>query len=97
MNFLVLGSHCKKSDYYQLTIQKILDTLSPGYIVEKTIDLDIIQSYDIKMDSSPGCNYANPTSNPAQYTPALVLDNQVFFHTSFPTEEAIREKLANNI
>jgi hypothetical protein len=101
MKFLVLGSHCKKSDYYQLTVQRLLDTLSPGQLVEKTIDLDIIKSYGIKMGCSmaycPGCNYAHPTSDPSQYTPALVIDDHVVFHTSFPTEEAFREKLKQYI
>lgn len=97
MEIIVLGSPCTRSTYYKETVQKIASQLGIDSVVEKIIDPDEIKRYGVSVGCSnsycPGCNYVNKYAKGVQYTPALVIEGQVIFHSSFPTEVQFREAI----
>ncbi len=97
MEIVVLGSHCTKSTYYKDTVQKIVSEMGIETIVKKVVDPNEINRYGVHVGCSiaycPGCNVVNKDTRGEQYTPALVIDGQVVFHSSFPTEVLFREAL----
>lgn len=97
MELIVLGSNCTRSDYYRDMVQKIIEELELDGVVRKTIDIEEIESYGIRVGCSnsycPGCNFLHKDNKSGKYTPALVIDGEVVFHSSFPKEEMFREKI----
>lgn len=100
MKILVLGSMCTKSTYYKDTVQRIASEMGIETVVKKIIAPDEINRYGVMVGCSnaycPGCNVVNKDTRGKQYTPALVIDGQVIFHSSFPTEvqfQKVLEKL----
>ena len=98
---LVLGSQCTKSTFYKDIVQKLVDELGLEIVVKKLIDPDEIGKYGVRVGCSnaycPGCNIVNKDNKGVQYTPALVIDGEVVFHSSFPKESAFREELEKRL
>lgn len=97
MEILVLGSNCTRSDYYRDTVQKIVNEFELDVTVRKTIDIEEIESHGVRVGCSnsycPGCNLLHKDNKSGRYTPALVIDGELIFHSSLPKEEMFREKI----
>ncbi|PLX32920.1 MAG: hypothetical protein C0604_04475 [Clostridiales bacterium] len=95
---LVLGSHCMKSSYYRDMVQYIADGMNLDLEVKKIIDPLEIEHYGIEVGCSnsycPGCNFVN-IGKDEKYTPALVVDGKVVFHSSFPSRHEFEDMLRN--
>jgi len=95
---LVLGSNCMKSSYYRDMVQDIVDGMNLDLDVKKIIDPLEIEDYGIEVGCSnsycPGCNFVN-IGKDEKYTPALVVDGKVVFHSSFPSKGEFEDMLKN--
>jgi len=95
---LVLGSECMKSSYYRDMVQDIVYGMNLDLEVKKIIDPLKIEDYGIEVGCSnsycPGCNFVN-IGKDEKYTPALVVDGKVVFHSSFPSRQEFEDMLKN--
>jgi len=95
---LVLGSECMKSSYYRDLVQDIVDKMDLDIEVKKIIEPPIIESFGIEVGCSnsycPGCNFVN-IGKDEKYTPALVVDGKVVFHSSFPAKQEFEDMFKN--
>lgn len=94
---LVLGSTCTRTTYYLDTVQQILDDLGVEVTVRKIIDPEEMKQYGVNYGCSnaycPGCNSVNIDRGDKHYTPALVVDGELVFHSSFPRKKVFVEEL----
>lgn len=94
----ILGSICATSDYYYELVEQAAQKLKLVYKIEKIIDPEILDNYDVSIGClygyCPGCNTVNEDEPDKMHTPALVVNGKVRVHSSFPDEEVFEKILS---
>ena len=98
LDIKILGSICATSDYYYELVEKAANKLGLNYTIEKIIDPEILDKYDVSIGClygyCPGCNTVNEDEPDKMHTPALAVNGRVRLHSCFPEDEEFEKILS---
>lgn len=98
VNIKILGSICATSDFYMELVEKAAARLGLDYTIEKIIDPEILDKYNVSIGClygyCPGCNTVNEDEPDKMHTPALAVNGSVRLHSCFPEEEEFEKILS---
>jgi len=101
MHIKLLASECAVNDMYLETVDRIAHALGLTYTLEKVTDSKTLQQYDVFVGCMygycPSCNRLHADKAPEErFTPALVINEVLELHSSFPEDEEIRDTLLSH-
>lgn len=95
LNIIVLGSVCPMSDAFYEEVVKVANELKLIFTIEKQETEKLISKFGVShrclYGYCPGCNAMNEEEQGNdKYTPALVINDILIQHGSFPTYKTLR-------